>query len=115
MFLQAEAIFKGWDIGGPYAGNAQAAYEAAISESFKWLQVTNAQTEAGMITIAGCCRLDFCIPVMMRGLELIIWQKYIALTGINPLRAWNDYRRLGLPSDVPLSVSNSRQGEKIPS
>lgn len=112
MFLQAEAILKGWDIGGPYAGNAQAAYEAAVTESFTWLQVPNAATEAEdyMLNVAdwGSAADD------AERLELIIWQKYIALTGINPLEAWNDYRRTGFPSDVPLSINNARGSRVIP-
>jgi hypothetical protein len=112
MFLQAEAILKGWDIGGPYAGNARAAYEAAVRESFIWLQVKNAQTEANtyLSNVA-----DWTATANdAERLELIIGQKYIALTGINPLEAWNDYRRLGIPSDVPLSVSSARESRKIP-
>ncbi|OQP66750.1 SusD/RagB family nutrient-binding outer membrane lipoprotein [Niastella populi] len=112
MFLQAEAILKGWDVGGPYAGNAQDAYEAAVTESFLWLQVPNAATEADdyMQNVA-----DWASAVDdAERLELIIWQKYIALTGINPLEAWNDYRRTGFPGDVPLSINNARGNRKIP-
>jgi hypothetical protein len=112
MFLQAEAILKGWDIGGPYIGNAQAAFEAAVSESFKWLQVPNAQTEANTYMTNAA---DWTATTSDdERLQLIIGQKYIALTGINPLEAWNDYRRLGFPDDVPLSINNARQGRKIP-
>ena len=111
MFLQAEAILKGWDIGGPYA-TAKAAYEAAISESFKWLQVTNAQAEADdyILNIADWSQATS----DAQRLELIIWQKYLALTGINPLEAWNDYRRTGFPSDMPLSINTARGNRQIP-
>jgi hypothetical protein len=112
MFLQAEAILKGWDIGGPYVGNAQAAYEAAIRESFAWLKVPNAQTEADDY-IANAADWASATDDAER-LELIIWQKYTALTGINPLEAWNDYRRLGIPSDIPLSINGARGTRQIP-
>jgi hypothetical protein len=46
--------------------------------------------------------------------NFIVRQKYIALIGINPLEAWNDYRRLGVPSDVPLSVNTARGSRTIP-
>jgi hypothetical protein len=49
MFLQAEAIQRGWDIGGPFASNPKSAYQAAVTESFKWLGVPNAATEASDI------------------------------------------------------------------
>jgi hypothetical protein len=111
MFLQAEAILKGWDIGGPYVGNAQAAYEAAVSESFKWLQVPNAQVEANDYMANAA---DWATTSNADRLELIIWQKYIALTGLNPLEAWSDYRRLGFPTDIPLSINTARGNRQIP-
>lgn len=41
-------------------------------------------------------------------------QKYLALVGINPLEAWCDYRRLGVPATVPLSADAGRVGNGIP-
>jgi hypothetical protein len=114
MFLQAEAVARGWDIGGPVAGNARMAYEAAVRESFIWLGVTDAantantflQTPGADWTNAGTSTDD--------KIALIIRQKYIALTGINPLEAWNDYRRLGIPNDIPLSINPARGNRTIP-
>ena len=41
MFLQAEAIARGW-----MPGNAKTAYEAAVTESFVWLGVPDAVNAA---------------------------------------------------------------------
>lgn len=112
MFLQAEAILKGWDIGGPYAGNAKDAYDAAIRESFIWLQIPDAVNEADDY-IQNAADWSFATNDAER-LELIIWQKYLALTGLNPLEAWNDYRRTGIPGDVPLSINTARGTRQIP-
>jgi hypothetical protein len=112
MFLQAEAILRGWDIGGPYVGNAEAAYEAAVQESFIWLGVSSPVQSANDY-MAGVADWSSATSDAER-LELVIWQKYLALTGLNPLEAWNDYRRLGIPNDIPLSINTARGSRTIP-
>lgn len=114
MFLQAEAIARGWDVGGPYVGNAKAAYEAAVTESFIWLEVTNATTSAAAYLTAPSATWDNSGATVTDKVKFIARQKYISLIGINPLEAWNDYRRLGVPSDIPLSISNARGSRTIP-
>jgi len=47
-------------------------------------------------------------------INLIVMQKYLALAGINNFEAWVDYRRLGVPTDLPLSLSPSRAGRGVP-
>jgi hypothetical protein len=107
MFLQAEAIQRGW-----IAGDPQTAYNAAVTESFKWLGVTDAETTAAAY-------LGQASPIVSWNLatdkiSLIVTQKYLALPGINNFEAWVDYRRLGVPADVPISLSPSRSGRVIP-
>lgn len=97
MFLQAEATFRGW-----IPGNAQAAYEAAVTESFRWLGVTNADAVAAAY-LAGPT------GTYVGTLQQIITQKYLALVGINNFEAWVDYRRTGFPSDLPLSQAPGRE------
>jgi hypothetical protein len=45
---------------------------------------------------------------------LIIIEKYLSLVGINPLEAWNDYRRVGIELDIPLSVIPARGNRQVP-
>src|SRR5690606_9087975 len=104
LFLQAEATQRGW-----LTGNAKTTYENAVSESFKWLNVSNAQTEADDL-LAASANWDNAA----NKLELIINQKYLSLPSINNFEAWVDYRRLGFPTDVPLSANPNIQGRKIP-
>ncbi|MDB5248208.1 MAG: SusD/RagB family nutrient-binding outer rane lipoprotein [Segetibacter sp.] len=130
MFLQAEAVARGWDIGGPYAGNVKGAYEGAVTESFLWLGAkyppirnvantldsvvfTPAQS-AVMFLQHPSATWDNAGATQTERVNFIVRQKYIALIGINPLEAWNDYRRLGVPSDVPLSVNTARGSRTIP-
>lgn len=104
MFLQAEAIQRGW-----LPGSAQAAYESAVRESFKWLGVPNA-TSAADAYLASATNADWASA--SNKVSLIVSQKYIALCGIDPLEAWSDHRRLGVPavstiiSADPVKISN---------
>lgn len=107
LFLQAEAIQRGW-----LSGSAQSAYEDAVTESFLWLDVEDAENEAADY-------LNQSNPIVNWGsasnkINLIVMQKYLALAGINNFEAWVDYRRLGVPTDLPLSLSPSRAGRGVP-
>ncbi len=105
LFLQAEAVQRGW-----LSGNAESIYERAVEESFVFLKVPDAQTE-----VAGYLQKNIASWANNSNkLELIVNQKYLALPGINNFEAWVDYRRLGYPSDVPLSLNSSLNGRKIP-
>jgi hypothetical protein len=109
LFLRAEAVARGW-----LPGNAQEAYEDAVYESFFWLGVEDAEDEAAAyLETSGADWANAGATVDAR-VKFIVKQKYIALIGINPLEAWNDYRRLGVPTDVPLSVNAARGSRVIP-
>ncbi|MCP9753308.1 SusD/RagB family nutrient-binding outer membrane lipoprotein [Ferruginibacter sp. HRS2-29] len=86
LFLQAEAQNRGWTLsnGAAFAGaTAAATYGLAITESFTWLGVTNATTEANAIIAAN--------PFSTANLYK---QKYLSLVGVNNFEAWVDFRRL---------------------
>lgn len=107
MFLQAEAIQR-----GVLAGDAKVMYEAAVTESFLWLNVANAASVAQAYLnpeIRTFAKWDDNADK----LALILTQKYIAMFGINGLETWTDYRRTGIPN-VPLSISPSRGSNVIP-
>ena len=92
-------------------GTAQTSYRAAVSESFAWLGVTNASTVATTYlnnqSIASWSGAT-------NKIQLIVFQKYLALAGVNNFEAWVDYRRLGVPADVPISLNTGRNGRLIP-
>jgi hypothetical protein len=106
MFLQAEAVQRGW-----LAGNARTAYENAVRESFIWLGVPNAVTVANTYLAQPNPNINW--DAATDKIRLIITQKYRALVGINPFEAWVDYRRTGFPN-VRLSLSPSRGSNVIP-
>lgn len=105
MFLQAEAKQRGWLV-----GDAKAAYEAAVRESFIWLGVTNAVATANTYLASGNAIVNW--DAAANKINLIVMQKYLALVGINNFEAWVDYRRVGVPA-VPKSLAPS-VGPNIP-
>ena len=121
MFLQTEALLRGWDIGGPIS-NVNNAFVEAVRESYIWLKVDTARPEnpspAAAVLLADdymSRRADITDSTTFQSkLNLIIREKYLALTGLNPLEAWSDYRRLGLPANIPLSVNPNAVGKIIP-
>ena len=102
-FLQAEAAQRGY-----LTGNAKTFYQSGITESFKLLVVDDAVNAAA--TYYALNVNDISWDASADKIEAIITQKWAALTFINGLEAWTDYRRLGIPKDVPLSVDPNRIG-----
>lgn len=96
-FLQAEAILKGF-----MAGSAQAAFNSGVQSSFTYLGAGSSATYTAQ---AGDNQVNYaaCSTDAQR-LACIIRQKYLAFNTTTPLEAWADYRRLGLPADLPLSI-----------
>lgn len=105
-FLQAEAIARGW-----ISGDAEDAYRNAVIESFTWL---------GLTEEAANTYLDQDLPIVQwpsgqaAQIQTIGMQKYLGLAGINNFEAWVDYRRIGVPADLPMSLSESRGNYVVP-
>jgi hypothetical protein len=106
MFLQAEAVQRGW-----LAGTAKTAYENAVRESFIWLGVSNAVATANTYLAQPNPNINW--DAATDKIRLIITQKHRALVGINNFEPWVDYRRTGFPN-VRLSLSPSRGSNVIP-
>ena len=110
MFLQAEAIQRGW-----LPGSAQSAYENAVRESFIWLGVPSPVSTADTYLAQPSTIMNWGMATTPAAkINLIVLQKYLAMAGISNLEAWVDYRRGGGPFNLPLSLSPSRQGYIIP-
>jgi hypothetical protein len=110
LFLEAEAIARGW-----LPGNPLTAYDAAVTESFIWLGVPKADSAANAYQVNNpSANWANSGATADSKAKFVVAQKYIALTGINSLEAWNDYRRLGVPANVPLSVNPGRGSRTIP-
>lgn len=96
-FLQAEAVLKGY-----MAGSAQSLFNSGVQSSFNYL---GAGSSAAYTSQAGNKQTNYaaCSSDAER-LACIIRQKYLAFNTTTPMEAWGDYRRLGLPADMPLSI-----------
>jgi hypothetical protein len=108
-FLQAEAIARGWLPGG--AAAAKTAYQNGVTKSFTFLGLTAAQAQT-YYSQPGDKEVNWdATTTLAEQIALIIRQKWAALALTNELEAFNDYRRLKLPADVPLSSSPLSTGK----
>lgn len=104
LFLQAEAAHRGY-----LAGNAEALYNAAITASFRYLQVPDATAAATTY---------YTLPVnsyasAANKIEAIITQKYIALNGTDGEESWFEYNRTGYPSNIPIPEDAAAAGRTV--
>ena len=105
MFLVAEATARGW-----LSGNAQNAYNAAVRESFVTLAVPNATTEATTYLSNPNPRVAWpTSSALADKLNVIIWQKYFALNGLQANETWVDFRRLGIVAAAAFNIPAKRQ------
>jgi hypothetical protein len=116
LFLQAEAIQRGWMSGDP-----ETAYKNAVKESFRWLNVggnklTPALSDAAFDNwyMAEATNPKVNWAAATDKYKLLMFQKYIAFNGIEPFESWVDYRRNGAFPEIPLSFDPGRVGNTMP-
>lgn len=110
MFLKAEAIARGW-----MPGDAKSAYEAAVTESFVWLGVSDAQTAAAnYIENTPIANWDNAGSSQSSQVNFIVFQKYIANCCIDPLESWADQRRLHFLPPGFISANTNRISNTLP-
>jgi hypothetical protein len=110
LFLQAEALFNGINIGTtPEFATAQLAYEAGITASFESLGLTDAQASAYYAQALN----NVSYTASTNKETAIITQKWASLNGLFNLEAYNDYRRTGVPV-LPSSVDPSAIASTLP-
>jgi hypothetical protein len=104
-FLQAEAALRGWITGDP-----KVLYQKGVEASFAYLGLSTSLAQQ-LYTQPGNKNTTWdATSGFQEQLALIIRQKWIAETWINELEPYNDYRRLHLPADLPLSTSSTSTG-----
>lgn len=110
LFLEAEAIARGW-----VTGNAEVAYENAVTESFVWLGVPGAVAEAADYLTNPSADWANSGATPLAKAKFIAYQKYLSLVGIDPLEAWSDIRRLNMmPNSGYISVNPGRISNTLP-
>jgi len=97
-FLQAEAGLKGL-----LTNNPQTLFNSGVQASFTYLGAGDATSYVNQVANINTNYAACTTPAQQ--LACIIRQKWAAMNTVTPFEAWADYRRLGLPADIPLSVS----------
>lgn len=109
LFLQAEAVQRGWNV----TGNAKNLYESAVEQNYVYL--ASGKTASGIITTP----VPDAQSYLSLGHDLADWsaspdklatimtQKWIALNGISWVTAYSDYRRTHFPGPAILGISHS--------
>jgi hypothetical protein len=118
LFMQAEATAEGYLTGGPSAATL---YQQAMEESFRLLQVGSnaansaAAADAYITAEAGNPYVDFAGQTSLAAQQTtLLTQEWIALCGFDPLATWSNWRRLGIPATLPVSVFQGSTATHIP-
>jgi len=111
LFLQAEAVQRGW-----LAGNAQTLYQSAITQNYVYLygsgNSSQAMTDAATYFAQPIANVGWAAS-SANPLQAILTQKWAALNGINWFEAYCDYRRTGIPN-LPITASPTHLQPQIP-
>lgn len=109
LFLEAEAVARGWT-----SGNAQTTYESAVTQNFVFLGLPDSVATKYLSNTAIAMWSNSGSTALAKA-KFIAYQKYIALAGVDPLEAYSDHRRLNmLPNTGYLSVNPSKVSNTLP-
>lgn len=107
LLLQAEAAERGYITGDP-----QALFDAAVIASCLQLGVTQANADAYLSNVNSVDGKGY--TASANKIEAIMYQKSIALNGINGLEAWIEYTRTGLIDNIPMPMPGASPTGKKP-
>ena len=107
LFLQAEAIQRGY-----ITGSAATTYQNAVAESFRFMGVADPVNAAATYTAQANRYTNFLTS--SNPIQTIITQKWAACNSIDPLESYSDYRRLTIPTDLPVSIYPGNTAAHIP-
>ncbi len=116
LFLQAEAVARGWT-----TGDDRALFDSAISANFTYyskalLAATGSDGPtlfSGYMTAAGPMTVYPTGGTITQKISYIITQKWFAMCGNQCFEAWTEWRRTGYPNFFTYSV-NSLIGNQYP-
>jgi Starch-binding associating with outer membrane len=108
LFLQAEAIQRGY-----LSGDAAATYQTAVEESFRVLGDADYAADAAALTgQAGNPKVNW--AAAPDKVNLIALQAWAALNAYDPVESWSNWRRLGVPTDLPVSIYPGTTATHVP-
>ncbi|MBO0590102.1 SusD/RagB family nutrient-binding outer membrane lipoprotein [Cellulophaga sp. E16_2] len=100
LLLQAEAVVRGYITGS----NAETLYNDAITESFIYLNVDDAETAAVAYYTQDIENVSW--EDSNDKIEAIITQKWVALNGTSSIELWIELTRTGFPANLPLPAES---------
>lgn len=105
LFLQAEAVSRGWA-----SGSVSALFEDGIRASFDAVGLSATEAQA-YIAAAPDAQLT---ADPADALQKIITQKYYSMVGFQGFEAWTEYRRTGYPNFLVVSAASTLGGTATP-
>jgi Starch-binding associating with outer membrane len=111
LFMQAEATLDGYITGGT---DAATLYQTAVEESFRLLEVPDATNAADAFLLANKNNANVGFANSTNQLQTLILQEWVAVSGFDPLASWNNWRRLGIPTNLPVSQFSGNVATHIP-
>ena len=106
LFLQSEAVARGW-----LTGDAQSLYEEAIIESYTSYGLDGATLAP--VYFAGPAVAYPAAGTLQDQIKAIITQKWVSLCGNSGTEAWSEWRRTGYPALSP-SLASTIGGTRMP-
>ena len=107
LFIQAEAVQRGL-----ISGDAASLFKQAVTESFRLLGIPDYQNAAQAFYLQSNDKVN--IDLSLNKIKTIVLQKWAALNAYDPLESYSDWRRLGIPADLPVSVYPGTIATHIP-
>ncbi len=108
LFLQAEAVEKGY-----ISGDDAALYKSGVEASFELLGTTDNPDSAADAYISQSNNLTNYVTSTNK-LTTLITQKWAACNAIDPLESFSDWRRLGIPANLPVSDYPGSTASHVP-
>jgi hypothetical protein len=114
LFMQAEALQRGYIGAGGFT--VDSLYQSAITENFRVLYASTDSNYQALATTyysqPGNPQTNF--MVAPDPITLIITQEWAALNMFDPINSWDNWKRLGIPANLPISIYPGTTAPHIP-
>ena len=108
LFLQAEAVQRGYITGT----TPDVLYQQAVEESFRVLAVPSAKSAADTYIAQSDITTNYALA--SDKITFLLTQEWAALNMYDPITSWNNWKRLKIPSNLPVSVYPGTTAAHIP-
>jgi hypothetical protein len=115
LFLQAEALQRGY-ITAASPTNVDSLYQSAVTENFRILfaNATGTNYKDSAFAYYSQVNANTNFTKAADPLTFIITQEWAALNMFDPINSWNNWKRLGIPANLPISIYPGTTAPHIP-